>query len=281
MPFTLAHPAAAIPLSGILGRASVLSALIVGSMAPDLIYFVPMGVDRAASHSLAGLLWFCVPVGFVGYVVFHALLRPLVSFLLPMPLRDRLPPIPGASCLPVSPIWAVLVSLGVGAATHLLWDACTHEDGFIVAEVPALRAFLWEVSGYRFYTYKLLQHGSTLIGLSLLAVWGWQWFLATSVHHHPRRWQPSEAVRLTVLLVLLAAPALGGLSSGLWHMGDAGGLLALQRFAGHAVITAMRIGGTILLSLGVVWRLWEAWGVSWPSRRVEPPSQSSAAHPER
>src|SRR6266511_5349257 len=142
MPFTLAHPTAAIPLRRVLGRASVLSALIIGSLSPDLGYFIPLGIHRAASHNLAGFFWFCIPAGFVGYLLFHVLLRPVGYYLLPPPLRDRLPLLPDGSWLPASPLWAVLVSLIVGAATHLLWDAFTHGNGFVVAEFPAFRALL-------------------------------------------------------------------------------------------------------------------------------------------
>jgi len=267
MPFTLAHPAAVIPLRRVLGRASVLSALIIGSLAPDLIYFIPLGISRATSHSLAGLFWFCIPVGFVGYLLFHVLLRPVGYYLLPPPLRDRLPLPPNGSWLPTSPLWAVLVSLTVGAATHLLWDGFTHKGGFVVAEFPAFQALLWEVDGYRVYTYKVLQHGSTLAGLSLLALWGRQWFIAARAHHEPRGGQPPEAVRVLALLLLLAAPVLGGLISGVWHMSAATGMKALQRFVGHGVTTAMGVFGTILLGLGVLWRLWEARVESEPNRR--------------
>lgn len=259
MPFTLAHPAAAVPFHRGLGRAGVLSALIIGSMSPDLTYFLPVGITRATSHSLAGLFWCCVPLGLVGYVLFHVLVRPLGYALLPLPLRNRLPRLPGSAWLPVAPLWAVLVSLVVGAATHLVWDALTHEDSFVVAASPALRTLLWEVGGYRVFPYKVLQHGSTLLGFALLARWGWQWYITTSVHHAPCGWQLLAVVRVPALLVLLVAPALGGLLSGLWQMGDVTGMRALQQFVGHGIITALRIFGTILLSFGVLWRLWEAW----------------------
>jgi hypothetical protein len=258
MPFTLAHPAAAIPLYRVLGRAGVLSALIAGSMSPDLTYFLPFEITRATSHSLTGLFLFCIPLGLVGYVLFHVLLRPPGYYLLPLLLRDRLPRLPSSAWLPVAPLWAVLVSLLVGAATHLVWDAFTHEDGFVVAASPALRTLLWEIGGYRIFPYKGLQHGSTLIGFSLLARWGWQWYISTSVHHEPCDWQPSAVVRVPALFVLLVAPALGGLLSGLWQMGDVTGMKALQQFMGHGIITALSIFGTILLGFGVIWRLWEA-----------------------
>jgi hypothetical protein len=147
----------------------------------------------------------------------------------------------------------------VGAATHLVWDAFTHEDGFVVAVSPALHTLLWELGGYRVFPYKVLQHGSTLTGFLLLARWGWQWFITTSAYHEPCGWQPSAGVRVPALLVLFVAPALGGLLSGLWRMGDVTGMRAVQQFVGHSIITALSIFGTTLLGFGVIWRLWEAW----------------------
>ena len=93
MPFTFAHPAAAVPLRRWLGRAGVLSALVIGSMAPDLTYFVPFGVDRASTHSLTGVLWFCLPLGVVTYYIFNFLVRPVMYVLLPPTWRDRLTPL--------------------------------------------------------------------------------------------------------------------------------------------------------------------------------------------
>ena len=127
MPFTLAHPAAAIPLRRVLGSYAVLSALVIGSLTPDLSYFVPVRIPRGASHSPLALLWFCLPMGLSVYVAFHAFLkRPLVS-LLPSYLRRRLIPVvdhPGG--LPAAPWAGVVVSLVAGATTHILWDAFTH-----------------------------------------------------------------------------------------------------------------------------------------------------------
>lgn len=256
MPFTLAHPAAVIPLHRALGSAGVLSALIIGSIVPDMPYFVPVGISRTATHSLAGLLWFCAPVGLVSYLLFHMLIRPLGYYLLPFCVQSRLRP-PGSSWFPTAPMWAVLVSLVLGGATHILWDAFTHEDGFVVEMVPALQVLLWEVGGYPVFVYKLLQHGSSLIGCVLLARWGWQWFRSASGHYAPRGWQFPATARVPMLCVLLAAPALGGLFSGVWHMGSATGMRALQQFMVHGVITALSVFGATLLGFGVIWRLWD------------------------
>jgi hypothetical protein len=65
----------------------------------------------------------------------------------------------------------VLAWLAVGAFSHVVWDAFTHQDGWVVERVPALSASL--LPGVR--VYKVLQHASTVVGLSLLAYWSWGW----------------------------------------------------------------------------------------------------------
>jgi hypothetical protein len=255
MPFTLAHPAAAIPFWSTLGRAGVLSALIIGSMSPDLPYFLPWKIDRANSHSLIGLFFVCLPLGFATYSLFHGLLRPVGYALLPRPIRDRLPRIPGSASLPADPVWGVLISLTVGAATHIFWDGFTHQYGFAVEAVPALRTFLFEVDGHEVYLYRVLQHASSLIGLSLLAYWGWRWFRTTPPLPQPAEWQLSPAVRRTSLIVLFASPAIGGVLYGLRRVEGLEGLVAVRVFVGFGVVAALAIFGAILLGLGVLWRL--------------------------
>src|SRR5262245_4745992 len=82
MPFTFAHPAAAVPLHRPFGRYGVVSALVIGSLSPDIAYFLPLSVAHADSHSPTGLLWFCLPVSLLSYVLFHTLLKgPLLGLL--------------------------------------------------------------------------------------------------------------------------------------------------------------------------------------------------------
>jgi len=61
MPFTLCHPALVVPLHRCVRRWTSLSALVIGSMAPDFVYFLPAGVDGVFSHSVPGLFLYCVP----------------------------------------------------------------------------------------------------------------------------------------------------------------------------------------------------------------------------
>jgi len=79
MPLTISHPAAAVPLarSGL-----ALSALVIGSMTPDFPYFFPFFPYGYISHSLIGLLIYCLPVGLFSLGVFHFLIKyPVLSLL--------------------------------------------------------------------------------------------------------------------------------------------------------------------------------------------------------
>lgn len=172
MPYPIAHPAAVLPLLGPMGRWAVPSALVIGSIVPDLWYFVPVPA-REVSHSAAGLVLFCLPVGLLLYVVFHLLLKQPLTALLPHSAAGRLAPFT-AQRLPARPWLAVLLCLLVGSATHLAWDAFTHEEGAIVQAFPALQAQLFAIGAYPVRVFQLLQHASTLLGTAFVGGWVWQ-----------------------------------------------------------------------------------------------------------
>lgn len=182
MPYPFAHPAAVIPLARPLGRTGVPSALAIGSVVPDLWYFVP-GFSRSDSHSAAGLVWFCIPAGLLAYALFHAVLKqPLVALISP-----RLSHYACAG-LPQRPWYAVVVSLLVGAITHLVWDALTHA----AQQGP-----------------NLWQHASTIVGAAILAVWVSRRLRAVP----PAPAQLSAFARGCICLALLGAMAIAALWS--------------------------------------------------------------------
>jgi hypothetical protein len=192
VPFTLAHPAAAVPLARPLGRWGVVSALVIGSLVPDLGYLLFLPLPRTLTHGVLGLLVFCLPVGAGVYLLFHRVLaEPLVA-LLPASFRDRLHPLLHAR---PRPAWgAVAVSLVAGAGTHLVWDSFTHRSGFFVQAFPALQELLFSIWRYPVYGFKVLQHGSTAIGFALLARWTARWLRRTPAA------PPDPALRLPAVL---------------------------------------------------------------------------------
>ncbi len=256
MPFTLAHPAAAIPLWRPLGRFGVLSALVIGSMAPDFVYYLPLGIVRHESHSLGGLAWFCLPAGLLAYASFHGLMRPATMVLLPPAMCDRLTLAPRSRGL--SAVLGVVLSILVGASTHVLWDGFTHGSGFFVQQIWPLQEVLWSFPGYPVYAFKVLQHGGTIVGLTLLAVWVRRWYLATSPHPSPGAPQLSQRTRRAAQLALLGTSILVGVLAGWMRADGSSGALAFQHFAVRGAIGTTGALAALLLIVGVVYRLREA-----------------------
>jgi hypothetical protein len=256
MPFTLAHPAAAIPLRRVLGSYAVLSALIIGSLTPDLSYFLPVRIPRGASHSPLALFWFCLPMGFAIYLVFHALLkRPLVS-LFPTPLRRRLIPVAGPpGGLPAASASGIVVSLLLGATTHLLWDAFTHTGA---TAVQGLRGWIPALAGTRpEFGENTLQVLSTAVGFGVLAILSLRWFRGAVPCASDRGFAMAPWIRTGVLALLL-------LGWGLFLFPSAAPLLRhgvssreLEDFFAHALVAASSALAIALMVLGVFWQIAE------------------------
>jgi hypothetical protein len=253
VPFTFAHPAAAVPLLRPLAQWGVLSALVIGSIAPDFSYFLPAGVRRSQSHSLGGLLWFCVPAGLVAYWLFHHLLaRPLVD-LLPATLRARLRPLLDAHT--PAAFRAVLVSVFVGAATHIAWDAFTHAGAPIVRVSRALRFHLITYSGYPLSVYGVLQHLSTLLGMALVAYWVWRWVRRSDGSRAPAPDLLTPAWRAAAIAAVLSvAVTLFLQSKGMRPMHEST-LRGLQFFLRRAVPSGITSLSAALLLYAGIWQL--------------------------
>jgi hypothetical protein len=191
VPFTLSHPAAVLPLAR---RPLVASALVAGSVAPDLFWFVPRlpGVGLTKTHEFTSVLWLDPLLALVLLAVFHLLLkRPLLT-LAPESLAGRLP----RHFSWKRPGWIAL-SLVLGAATHVGWDAFTHEhDG-----LPFLRTPL--VTGVD--VGRLIQLLSTIAGAVVLAWWLRNWYRTT-----PSTPAPPPTRYRTPVFGFLAAGALTG-----------------------------------------------------------------------
>jgi hypothetical protein len=193
MPYPFAHPAAILPLLRPLGRFAVPSALAIGSIAPDFWYLAP-GLARDASHGAAGLFWFCVPAGLLAYLAFHLLLKLPLLALAPPALAARLAAA-AAKGLPRAGWAAVVACLLAGAATHLLWDALTHDR--------------YVVNGF-----QALQHASTLAGSLVLALWLRSWYRRAAPRPLPPELRLTGRARLGVLSLLVVLSAGWALAEG-------------------------------------------------------------------
>src|SRR5262249_48732022 len=92
----------------------------------------------------------------------------------------------------------IVASLLLGSISHLAWDAFTHERGLVVRNVPDMRVPLEEFGTQR-PLYTLLQHGSSLLGLALLAFWYWRWLKRTPAQPVPPYLETSSRAKVWIL----------------------------------------------------------------------------------
>ena len=251
MPFTLAHPAAVIPLYRKLGRFGVLSALVAGSMAPDMHYFLPFQFGHEATHSLLGMIWFCMPAGFILYLAFHLLLKRPVFSLLPDSMATRLAPfVSPCSLLPKVPWTGVIVSLSVGVVTHVLWDSLTH-GAIFGTDFQQILLFTFAESPVSLL--YALQIASSVAGLWLLTRWLLRWMSLAPPHKFATPSMTSARWRVGVLLCIFCLPALTAVTLNTDLSADVSALAILPQ-------AAVTIVSTVAISLFVYSFAWHIGG---------------------
>ncbi len=254
MPFTAAHPAIVLPFMRVFGRFRAASALVIGSMVPDLVYFVPWLRSGYGSHSLMGLVTFCLPVGLALVIGFEVVLRKPLTFLLPPAIRSRLtasPPPESSSGLHTAV--AVVIALLLGAFTHIAWDLIETPSGAVLRRAPWALSNLITIGGYRLYAYRLLQHCGTILGLAAI---GWvvhRWYGAQPVPASTVSELRDRSFRvaslLTIVVIATAVGIFGGARSDLppeW-------LQWIRYFLHRAVVWGGRGGGVAIGVYSAIW----------------------------
>lgn len=166
MPFTISHAAAVLPFARLLARWRIVSAVVIGAMVPDFGLFFPWRLPRFETHSAAALLSFCMPVGLTAYWVFQYLIKTPLLEVLPEGAYARWRAFSAPAKLASVRQW-ILAAGGVlaGAVTHLVWDAFTHENARGIRMIPWLEEPVVDIGNHRVAGVRLLQDGSSLIGL--------------------------------------------------------------------------------------------------------------------
>jgi hypothetical protein len=179
MPFTLAHPAAVLPLI----RYGTPSALIAGTLAPDLPYFLALRpVNGDFTHSLTAMV-ITLPIALGLLALWHTTIEPAVAALSP---RRFIPNPPKPSII-------LVASAAVGILTHLVWDDFTHGHGYFVERVPLLRLHIWPDMPVFFF----LQVTCSVVGLAVI----------TTMVVIKYRGAPRKAPAKGITLVLAASAA--------------------------------------------------------------------------
>jgi hypothetical protein len=206
MPFTLSHPAAALPFRRL---NLVWSAFIVGSMAPDFPYVLGSAEYRALGHRFPGLLEFTLPASFAALWLFHNVIKRPVVGLFPAGVQERLYGLTGEfSFGGISRFLAILASIVLGIATHVVWDSFTHAYTW-----PWYR-FLWLEGRVHvpflgwIPRFAALQYASSIFGVIVLAIWGLLSYRATSgVGTATLASPPKSRFTLAVIMFVVAGVA--------------------------------------------------------------------------
>jgi uncharacterized protein DUF4184 len=208
MPFTLAHPAAILPLRGI--RYLRTAPLVIGALVPDLPYYAPAMRTHLHpdTHSVAGVFTTDLVLGCLTLAGVFVLRRPLTALLTP---RAR-----GLCLGALRPFtrwqeWAAApLAILVGVLSHLLWDSFTHENGWMVRRVALLSAPV-TLGPYTGTLCHVLQYLSSAFGLAVLALW-YRRLPAPPTHCASGGGARSAALPV-LLLVAAAALLIGGVQA--------------------------------------------------------------------
>lgn len=171
MPFTPAHAAAVLPF--LRSKWFSATALIIGAMAPDFEYFFRFSVSSTVSHTGWGILYFNIPVTIVLALAFHLLVKGNLIDSLPIFFQRRLQVLRNLDFVEYlkKNYLVFILSAALGAATHIVWDNFTHATGYFVNELPFYEGTIVPFNGARYPLYYALQHLSTFVGLTLIAIY--------------------------------------------------------------------------------------------------------------
>jgi hypothetical protein len=215
-----------------------MTALVAGSLVPDLPQMLGFSEARSWSHSFVGVVTIDLVLGMVGLLLWYAVYRPPLVDLAPDPWRTRLP----ERVMVGGRTWLLCIpGVMLGSVTHVVWDAFTHEDGWSVERVAALRDSFLGVA-----VYDWAQHGCSILGLAAVVVVALRYL--SRLPEQPPRHRPLVG-RWTLVVALAWGGLLGmGIAALVWPWG-------LEAMAYYGVVTTMLVAGFGATCVCVWWHL--------------------------
>jgi hypothetical protein len=247
VPFTGSHAAAVLPLAR---WGLPASALVIGSMSPDLLYYLPGSAE--GSHTVAGVLGKDLVLGLAAFVVWQAFVGRAVVALAPPSASRRLVgyPVGLRRCLGTPGRFAgVLLALVIGGLTHLAWDLFTHTHGWMYDHLMWLREDHGPMPGHRW-----AQWVSEAAGALVISAWVVRWW-----RQHPVRAgaeagpELGVATRIAAGAVVVGAAVIGSLRGA--GVGVAQGSDRINFMIFYAAVGAGTWGAAALVGVAALWWL--------------------------
>ena len=166
MPFTLSHPAIILPF--LKNKKLSATALIVGSMSPDFEYFFRMQNQSEFSHTFLGIFLVDIPLSFIVMFVFHQIIKKPMIENSPIYFQHRMQELKELNWFVYlkKNVIVILISLFIGAVSHLFWDSFTHSHGFFVQRNPFLNKEIYSIP-----LYSIAQYLSSIIGFVFISIY--------------------------------------------------------------------------------------------------------------
>ncbi len=163
MPFTLSHAAASLPFRRL---KPVWPALVMGTFAPDLQYFILISDEDRSGHHFPDVLLLTLPLALLVLWLFELVVKGPAIELLPrgwqLRLQDKTQPLAFRGWRQFGKI---VLWIAVGTLTHLLWDQFTHPYSRTAAYWPLLKTHIILPLWHTMPVAGLLQDVSTIVGL--------------------------------------------------------------------------------------------------------------------
>ena len=218
MPFTLAHAAAALPFRKL---KPVWPALVIGTFAPDLQYFIWISDEDRSGHRFPDLALVTLPLALILLWVFEKYVKGPAIELLPSVVQRRLQN-------KLEPLlfrgWKRLASIvlwmAIGIATHVFWDSFSHSHTW-----PAEHwSLLWYEVSVPFHSpvplLKLLQYISTFLGLLILGTWFLVWYREAIPVPRASLRELSPLRKLATVLIMTSVAVLAGYPLAIFQLAD-------------------------------------------------------------
>ncbi|MED4682969.1 DUF4184 family protein [Bacillus mycoides] len=235
MPFTFAHPAAVLPFAKKHSSYISVTALILGSMAPDFEYFLYFRPYGIIGHTWAGFFYLNLLLVFLLAYAYHFILKgPFITHL-PKPFASYYKYVVDAKwgLYTWKNFFVFCYSALFGMVTHVVWDAFTHKTGYFVMEMPLLQQEVYSIP-----IYKFLQHGSTCFGLLLLIYVLWKYRRETgqdtSLTSEKKKYWASSIVVAAIIFIVHA------LLDPYFHIFQIGGIIVsglISSFCGLLIVS--------------------------------------------
>jgi hypothetical protein len=252
VPFTLSHAAAAWPFR----RTPLeLSALVTGCFAPDFPYFVFLKPNGFYGHTLPGVFLLDLPASLVALWLFHAYLKQPLTLILPRAVRRRMNSSEEEFAFwPPARLANIVLSILVGALTHIAWDSFTHNRFWTYRHLGILRKIVQLPVIGDIGVYDLLQYGSSLFGIVVVAIWSLHWY-RTAKPREPWKEMPFQTAERRAMIVVIPAFAIcAALVRALIGAGIPADAGSLFEFVVEAVISTITFFCVGLLACGMLLR---------------------------